>query len=395
MNQKAAKENNLQEFQIMRTPREVDIEITSRCNLRCQYCYYFDNPSVSYRDLPTEEWLRFFNELGECAVMRMTIQGGEPFIRQDLPQLLTGIAQNRMRFAILSNGTLIDENIAAVLADTGRCDYVQVSIDGSRTDIHDSCRGKGSFEAATRGIKILKRHGIPVAVRVTIHRKNVDDLEQTARLLIDVLGLPGFTINSAGYLGSCRLNADDVLLTTRQRQQAMEILTKLNEKYKGMISATAGPLAEAEHWQRMEDALDLSAPPFPEGGLLTGCGCPFSRISVRADGIIVPCGMLAHLELGRMNKDSLAHIWHHSPPLNKLRQRRSIPLTEFEFCKNCPYIPYCTGNCPGLAYTLTGQVDHPSPDACLRRFLSEGGTLPHKAHFSDSKMPDKLSANTA
>ena len=90
---------------------------------------------------------------------------------------------------------------------------------------------------------------------------------------------------------------------------------------------------------------------------------------------MIPCAMLAHMELGRINHDPLAHVWQHSPPLNELRDRRSIPLGEFEHCKGCPYIPYCTGSCPGSAYALTGQVDHPSPDACLRRFLRDGGKL--------------------
>jgi hypothetical protein len=39
-------------------------------------------------------------------------------------------------------------------------------------------------------------------------------------------------------------------------------------------------------------------------------------------------------------------------------------------------VPYCAGNCPALAYTITGKEDHPSPDACLRTFLLEGGRLP-------------------
>jgi radical SAM protein with 4Fe4S-binding SPASM domain len=85
--------------------------------------------------------------------------------------------------------------------------------------------------------------------------------------------------------------------------------------------------------------------------------------------------MLAHIELGHINQDSLAEIWQNSPALNQLRNRQTIPLTEFEFCAGCAYIPYCTGNCPGLAYTLTGTVDSPSPDACLRRFLEEGGAI--------------------
>jgi MoaA/NifB/PqqE/SkfB family radical SAM enzyme len=59
-----------------------------------------------------------------------------------------------------------------------------------------------------------------------------------------------------------------------------------------------------------------------------------------------------------------------------MRERSQIPLTDFEFCEGCPYIPYCTGNCPGLAYSITGKVDHPSPDACLRQFLEDGGRIP-------------------
>jgi SynChlorMet cassette radical SAM/SPASM protein ScmE len=129
-------------------------------------------------------------------------------------------------------------------------------------------------------------------------------------------------------------------------------------------------------WRRMEEARAQEKPAFHNGGRLTACGCPGSKISVRADGAIVPCNILAHVELGRINHDSLAEIWQNSPALNQLRNRHTIPLTGFEFCAGCSYIPYCTGNCPGLAYTITGQVDHPSPDACLQRFLDEGGTIP-------------------
>ncbi|MFQ5944330.1 MAG: radical SAM protein, partial [Anaerolineales bacterium] len=63
---------------VMSTPRSVDIEITARCNLRCRYCYFFNNPAVEYADLPAEEWLTFFEELGQCGVMTVTLAGGEP-----------------------------------------------------------------------------------------------------------------------------------------------------------------------------------------------------------------------------------------------------------------------------------------------------------------------------
>jgi SynChlorMet cassette radical SAM/SPASM protein ScmE len=361
---------------LMRTPRTLDIEITARCNLRCRYCYFFNNPAVEYRDLATDEWLKFFDELGSLGVMNVILAGGEPFIREDLNTLLEGIVRNRMRFSLLSNGTLIDDEIAAFITSTGRCDNVQVSMDGSCAAVHDSCRGKGSFDDAIRGIRTLQRHRVNVAVRVTIHHHNVDDLENIAHFLLEELGLPGFGTNSAGYLGTCRLNANDVMLTITERRLAMVKLLRLTEKYPGRISASAGPLAEGRVWRRMEEARAQNAPAFPNRGRLTACGCPSSKIAVRADGAIVPCSMLAHSELGRINNDSLAEIWQHSPTLNKLRSRHMIPLAGFEFCAGCSYIPYCTGNCPGLAYTITRQVDHPSPDACLRRFLEEGGTIP-------------------
>jgi Fe-coproporphyrin III synthase len=360
---------------VMRTPRTLDLEITAQCNLRCRYCYFFHNPAVKYQDLPTADWLKFFDELGSLGVMSVVLAGGEPFIRKDLSSLLEGIIHNRMRFSLLSNGALIDDEIAEFLARSNRCDYVQVSVDGSCADTHDACRGQGSFDGAMRGIRTLKRHGVNVAVRVTIHRHNVHDLKAIASLILEELGLPGFGTNSAGYLGTCRLNADDVLLTIEERSEAMKQLLDLTEKYNGCISAAAGPLAEGRMWKKMEEARAQNAPGFPKGGRLTACGCPNSKITVRSDGAVVPCLMLPHMVLGQINQDSLLEIWQHNSILNQLRERHKISLNRFEYCSSCSYRPYCTGNCPGLAYSLTGRVDHPSPDACLRRFLDEGGSI--------------------
>jgi SynChlorMet cassette radical SAM/SPASM protein ScmE len=360
---------------LMRSPRHVEVEITSRCNQRCRYCYYFDNPQVDYQDLPADEWLQFFAELGRAGVMDVTLQGGEPFVRTDLPQLIEGIVQNRMRYGILSNGGLIDDEMASFLASTRRCNYVQISIDGSRAETHDACRGEGTFEGAIRAVKALQKAGIVVAVRMTIHRHNVYDLEAAARFFLEDLGLSGFGTNSVGYLGTCRINADDVMLTTAERKLAMETLLRLNQKYGGRINAQAGPLSEGQRWQQMEDARLQNAPAFSNGGYLTACGCPKSKLAVRADGAMVPCCMLAHIVLGWINKDDMLDVWQHSPQLDALRNRHTIPLSQFDFCAGCPYIPYCTGNCPGLAYTMTGEVDHPSPDACLRRYLNDGGQI--------------------
>ena len=363
-------------MKVMKTPRSLDLAITNNCNLRCTYCSHFTGAGDVGQDLPQEEWLQFFEELNRCAVMNVTISGGEPFCRKDLPELIEWIVSNRMRFNILSNGTLIIDEMADFLSSTGRCDGVQVSIDGSIPMTHDACRGEGNFLRAMQGIKSLQKYNVPVSVRVTIHRKNVNDLNNIAELLLEGIGLPSFSTNSAAHMGLCRQNAEQVQLTAEERTLAMETLLRLTKKYNGRISATAGPLAEGRDWLEMEKSLREGKESINGRGYLSSCNGPMNTLAVRADGVMVPCGQMSHIELGRIDIDDLQEVWQEHPELKKLRERHDIPLSNFEFCRGCEYINYCTGNCPALAYTILGKENHPSPDACLKRFLEAGGRLP-------------------
>jgi SynChlorMet cassette radical SAM/SPASM protein ScmE len=363
-------------MKLMRSPRRLTIDITSRCNLRCSYCYHFSGPGDVPEDLPTEEWLRFFEELRECAVMNIAIAGGEPFYREDLKEIIESVVRNKMRYDIASNGTLITKEIAEFLASTKRCDGVQISIDGSTPTIHESCRGSGTFHRALKGISNLKESGITTTVRVTIHKHNLYDLENIAKLLLDDLNLPFFSTNSANYSGLCKKNADHILLTPEERSIAIEVLQKLNRKYNGRIWADAGPLREGQIWQKMESSHLSCLPELPGGGNLAFCNNIMKEMAVRADGTMTPCSQLNHIDLGKINRDSLLNVWQNHLELKRLRERSNILLKDFQFCQDCVYIKFCNGGCPASAYQLVGEENHPSPDLCFKRFLKEGGRLP-------------------
>jgi len=365
-------------MKIINTPRSLDLEITNRCNLRCKYCSHFSSAGDVNQDLPKEEWLKFFEELNRCAVMDVTISGGELFVREDIKELIEGIVRNKMRFSVLTNGTLITDEISEFLVSTGRCNSAQVSIDGSIPMTHEVFRGKGTFAKALNGLKSLMKYNVPVTVRVTVHKYNIDDLESVSKLLLEDIGIPSFSTNSASFMGLCRQNAEQVQMTAEERSVAMEKLLMLSKKYNGRISAAAGPLADAIGWLAMEKARSEGSA-ISGRGCLTGCGGFNSKLAIRADGIIVPCGQMSHIELGRINKDDLKDVWQNHPELERLRSRKKIPLSDFEFCHGCEYINYCTGNCPALSYTILGVENHPSPDACLRQFLSDGGRLPDES----------------
>lgn len=360
---------------VMRTPRTIDIALTGNCNLRCRYCSHFSSAG-DVRDLPTRSWLAFCRELKDNAVLSACLQGGEPFLYPGFRTVVHGLVDANMRFSVLSNGTLITDALARFLADTGRCDYVQVSLDAAAPAGHDFARGKGSFARALRGYTRLRAQGVNVAVRVTIHRGNVRQLPEISRFLLEELGLDSFGTNSAGHLGLCRSNAAMVQLTAAERSLAMRLLLDLDRQYPGRISAQAGPLAEARRWQQVLAAQARGERSLPGGGFLTGCGGMWDKIAVRADGMLVPCLMLPHLELGRINRVSLREVWQHHPVYRALRRRHRIPLSRLALCRSCTWRRFCTGNCPGLAAAMLGRINRPSPDACLRRFLADGGSLP-------------------
>lgn len=348
-------------------PYSVDIAITGRCNLACKYCFYADE-MAALDDLPTARWLAFFEELGRLAVQRVTLTGGEAFTRPDLFELIDGIIANRMRYSFLSNGTQITEKVLKQF-EVGkrrlRLDSIQVSIDGSCAEVHNKSR-PDSFERALRGLRLLVEAGFPATVRVTVNRHNVDDLENIARLLLDDVGLPGFSTNEAFPCGIMEQQAEGIMLTPAQRRRAMRTLLELEERYNGRISASAGPLALAREFKRIDEALAAGETGFPGRGTLCGCGGMFSKLDILHDGTMVPCHILHALPMGTIGEDDLQQVWLEHPLMEALRRRREIPLQTLDTCRDCPYQGFCTGGCPGGALFLTGEMNARNPMSCYR-----------------------------
>lgn len=354
-------------------PLSAEIALTGRCNLRCQYCYYADE-MVALGDLPTEAWLKCFGELGRIGVRRVTLTGGEVFTRKDFFELLDGVIASRLRYGILTNGTLVDEKVVEKLQEGKRrlrMDSIQVSIDGSRAEVHDLSRPR-SFDRALRGLRLLKQARFPVQVRTTINRHNLRDLPNVAALLLEDVGLSSFGTNSAMPMGAGCSNQGDITLGAAEKREAMEILARLEEKYPGRLQAAAGPQANRKMYAEMEHARKTGEKTTRWSmGHLTACGCVFSKLGVLHDGTLVPCHILHAIHLGNVATDSIEEVWRTHPQLQALRARRSIPMTQVPGCEGCEWNEYCNGSCPGLAYDMTGDFNRANPDDCYRRYLRE------------------------
>lgn len=362
----------MSELKVLSSPKHVDIAITGKCNLACQYCFYADE-MVARSNLPTERWLSFFEELGSLGVMTVTLTGGEVFTRPDLFELIDGIIANRMRYSLLSNGTMITEETLKqfeIGKRRQRLDSIQISVDGSSAEVHDLSRPK-SFSRALRGLKLLKDAGFPVTVRVTINRHNVDDLENVARLLLEEVGLPSFSTNEAYVCGATDRTEGNIILTPPQREKAMKALMRLSEQYDQRISATAGPLIFARELKTVDELIEKGETLLPGRGKLSACSGVFSQLGVMHDGTIVPCGILSTLHLGSIGVDKLHDVWLHHPTMIALRNRREIPLNSLATCRDCSYQGFCTGGCPGGSVYLNGDFNTRSPMECFRVLRGE------------------------
>jgi SynChlorMet cassette radical SAM/SPASM protein ScmE len=229
-------------FKLPGAPASLEVSLTGKCDLRCKYCFFADE-MAALGDLPAERWQAFFTEAGSIGVQRLTLSGGEVFTRPDLFELIDGIIENRMRYGILTNGTLIDEKVIDAFGKGKRrmrLDSIQVSIDGSTAAVHDASRPPKSFDRALRGLKLLKENGFPVTCRVTINRHNVHDLANIAKLLLEDVGLRAFGTNSADRFGSARCYGQDVVLSDEEWDIAVRAMKELCAKYPGVFVPPPG-----------------------------------------------------------------------------------------------------------------------------------------------------------
>ncbi|MCM8765336.1 MAG: radical SAM protein, partial [Candidatus Omnitrophica bacterium] len=72
----------LEKFWRKKKPVSAMLELTTRCNLKCQFCYVAEREKKD-KDLPEEKIFPIIDQLAEAGCLNLVILGGEPFMRRD------------------------------------------------------------------------------------------------------------------------------------------------------------------------------------------------------------------------------------------------------------------------------------------------------------------------
>jgi pyruvate-formate lyase-activating enzyme len=138
------------------------------CNLRCDYCCVRSSPKVPRRALGLERVRRIASEAAELGVGEIFVTGGEPFLLEDIGEILAACAAAAPT-TVLTNGMLFAGRRLETLRSLPR-DRVtlQISLDSSTPERHDRHRGKGTWARAWKGIERARSDGFRVRLAATL-----------------------------------------------------------------------------------------------------------------------------------------------------------------------------------------------------------------------------------
>lgn len=289
--------------------RRAYLHVTQRCNLKCRFCYS-DGPHRNTLDDPSlPELCSALDVLSELGVSRLTISGGEPFLRGDLAAIVQkakdcGIAN----IEIITNGTVAVREQLLMMGNS--ISAVYVSFDGCSEKDRAWLREDQRFKTLVKTLDRIEALNIRPGIIATVHKGNFPDINRYRHL-------------AERYSADLKLS----LLLTKDGS---------NEKL-GLNEVQLNAFGKMEAIRNTEFHLQCKS----------NCGAGITTLSVDADGSVYPCHML-HLKrycFGNAYRDSAQAI----ASSNVASLFKTICAKQFPGCKNCANRMICGGGCRARA----------------------------------------------
>ena len=203
-----------------RTPANGSIELLPLCNMNCDMCYVRlsrEEMETKGRLRAADEWLEIGRQMKDAGVLFLLLTGGEPFLYPDFRRLYLELRKMGMIITINTNGTLIDEDLAAFLGKY-KPRRVNITLYGTDEETYANlCHYPGGYEKTLRGIRLLREQGVDVKVGGSLARANQDDLDKLLNIgeeldipvRVDTYMMPATRERDLPYNMQSRLNPEE------------------------------------------------------------------------------------------------------------------------------------------------------------------------------------------
>lgn len=328
------------------------IIMTEKCNLNCHYCFVreknigthnVNSPSISWETI--KKAVDMIANINQGNDIELQFFGGEPIIEFRLIKKTVSYANSLVKkgkiekvfFGITTNGTLITDEIAIFLKKNNF--LVSLSLDGSREQNDDNrfyFNGRGSYDDAIRGLKILKKFNNFIGILVTPSAKKIKDLAKSCEYIIKELDYRFITINTPQPMNG-NWEVDGVLFA-EELKKCFQIAKKTN--------------SIINHFgTRVLYALNNKKP------MIYGCskyGDNYTA-TLTVDGLIGPC------IVSWQHKETLSGLDNFNLPDSPLKKWKFDKPYYFKKCLECVARNVCGGPCPLEVYEykkLNKKIDH-------------------------------------
>ncbi len=304
------------------SPQTCSIGITNRCNSKCAYCSQWH--SIPKNDHPKQHILDLFLQLKALGIKDIMISGGEPFLREDLYDLVNASISCGFSTRIITNGTRLSEGGIIRLAEAG---VVRIGISVDTLDPKRYLQIRGiKIEPVLHALDLLKKiksHFYPnlnIVLYSTITSINIPDLLN----LVDFAHTSGF----ANYFQPVQLDSGAKEKIQKELWPSQSETKLLKHTAQELINRKASGyrIINTENYLR-------SIPIYFQQGtyLPDRCLAGYTRITIDKNLGVRPCWMFEPVAF--INGCNLREIWY-----SKIMREKRMLIRE----KQCPG---CFFNC--------------------------------------------------
>jgi len=328
-----------------RIPISGSLELTYRCNIKCQHCYvtHCQAGYASQRELSLAEIRTIVDQVVDEGCLWFLLTGGEPLLRPDFLDIYQHAKRKGLLVSLFTNGTLLTPRLADTLQEW-RPFSIEITLYGASQETYERVTGiPGSHKHFMRGIDLIMERGLPLKLKTMLMTLNQHELWEM-KAFAESLDVP--------FRYDAMLNSQ---INGVKDPQAFRLAPAEVVKYdQADANRFKNLIASFEHYQDFH----------VDERYLYACGAGNNSFHIDPYGKLSMC-MMARAQQYDLRLGSFREGWREF--LLGVRQQ---PLVGKYECQSCELLPVC-GQCPGWAELESGNPQQKVEYLCQVAHLRE------------------------
>jgi MoaA/NifB/PqqE/SkfB family radical SAM enzyme len=334
-------------------PSMVSVNLTEKCNLDCIYCEINNNPLSQSKEILTKNDLYWIiDQMSKNKITRLSMCGGEPFLFDDIIDVVDYAWKKNIRSNITTNGMTVHKLNDSEFKILKECETeLNISVDSFQNGIQTQTRGNDlALSNAIKSIQILIKKGIPVTVLSVISKYNYLDLSNSLikayengirQVLYQPIIYYSNYPDKPAIENKSLLNVSneglDILMNQLQKIRIFESKHKIKTNVYRILPWISYYIKNNADFNRNSFYFNILKNFY--------CREVYEVIEINYYGGIQPCG-LSHAEISIFNKRELSLLDLWSEANCKLK----------DDLKNKNYPQYCNGCCHKFSRNMIASV---------------------------------------